>query len=100
MNISEIKGLVAAGLYVYSIHAEIERKMDELSFEEIEMALLSGKILEDYFDTGRGESCLIIGFAHNIPIHIVCGWRGNKICVIIAYVPKPPKFITPWKRGI
>ncbi len=43
--------------YVYSLHAEIERKADDLTFHQIERALLNGEILEDYPDTGRGESC-------------------------------------------
>ncbi len=73
---------------------------DGLSFEEIEMAMLSGEILEQYPDSGRGESCLVVGFAHNVPIHVVCGWRGEKLSIITVYIPKPPKFVTPWKRGM
>lgn len=99
MNIDIIKSRVKDDLYVYSLHAEIERKADSLTFEEIELALLSGEVLEDYPDKGRGESCLVLGFAHHTPIHIVCGWRGEQLCIITVYVPKPPKFITPWKRG-
>ena len=70
MNIDVIKSRVKDDLYVYSLHAEIERKADSLTFEEIELALLSGEVLEDYPDKGRGESCLVLGFAHHTPIHI------------------------------
>jgi hypothetical protein len=42
---------------------------------------------------------LVLGFADEIPVHIVCGWRGNKIAIITVYVPKPPKFIDPWTRS-
>ena len=54
---------------------------------------------EQYADTGRGESCLMLGFSDDIPIHIVCGWKGSKVVMITVYVPKPPKFIDPWTRG-
>jgi hypothetical protein len=99
MDIKEIIEKVRDQEYVYSLHADIERRSDELTFRQIESALLRGEILERYPDTGRGESCLILGFADDIPIHIVCGRRGMQIVIITVYVPKPPKFIDPWKRG-
>lgn len=97
MDINHIKDKIAKNEYFYSQHAEIERKADGLTFEQVEQAILSGIILEEYKDTGRGESCLILGFC-SIPIHIVCGWRGNKIVIITTYIPKLPKFIDPWTR--
>ena len=99
MNIDQIKEKVRDNQYMYSYHAEIERKADKLTFAQIETALLNSRILEQYADTGRGESCLVVGFAEEIPIHAVCGWRGEKIVLITVYVPRPPKFVDPWTRG-
>ena len=99
MDIDEIKARIRAGRYVYSQHAEIERRADGLTFAQIEEALLSGEILEQYADTGRGESCLIVGFAGDIPIHSVCGWRGERAALITVYIPRAPKFVDPWTRG-
>ena len=99
MNIDQIKEKVRDNQYMYSYHAEIERKADQLTFAQIETALLNSRILEQYADTGRGESCLVVGFAEEIPIHAVCGWRGEKIVLITVYVPRPPKFVDPWTRG-
>ncbi len=99
MDIQAIKERVRQQAYVYSLHADIERRSDELTFHQIENALLEGEILEQYPDTGRGESCLVLGFSDDIPIHIVCGWRGSEVVIVTVYVPKPPKFIDPWKRG-
>jgi hypothetical protein len=99
MDINEIKAKVRADQYVYTQHAEIERRSDELTFAQIEVALLTGEILEQYPDTGRGESCLIVGFAHDVPIHVVCGWRGDKVSLITVYIPGPPRFVDPWTRG-
>jgi len=73
MEIKIIRKKLKDNEYVYSLHAEIERKADELTFHQIEKALLNGEILEDYPDTGRGESCLVLGFSDDIPIHAVCG---------------------------
>lgn len=99
MDISLLKNKIANNEYVYTHHAEIERRADNLTFIQVETALLDSEILEQYPDTGRGESCLLVGFAKNLPIHMVCGWRGDKIVIITVYIPQPPKFINPWKRG-
>ncbi len=82
MLIEEIRLKVKSNQYVYTLHAEIERKADDLTFYQIEEAVINGIILEQYTDTGRGESCLISGFSENIPIHIVCGWRGDEIAIV------------------
>jgi hypothetical protein len=99
VDIDDIKTHVRSNQYVYSLHAEVERKADGLTFAQVEEALLNGEILEQYADTGRGESCLVLGFSGSIPVHAVCGWRGDKIALITVYVPRPPKFIDPWTRG-
>jgi hypothetical protein len=99
MNIETIQERVQNDQYLYSLHAEIERKADGLTFAQVETALLSGEILEHYPDTGRGESCLVVGFSGEIPIHMVCGWRGRKVALITVYIPTPPKFVDPWTRG-
>jgi len=99
MDIEEIQAKVRQNQYVYTQHAEIERKADDLTFVQIERALLGGEILEQYPDTGRGESCLVLGFADAMPIHAVCGWRGEKVAIVTVYVPRPPDFVDPRTRG-
>ena len=76
MDIDEIKAKVAADEYVYTHHADVERRGDGLTFAQVEQALLNAEVLEQYPDTGRGESCPLVGFASDVPIHVVCGWRG------------------------
>lgn len=99
MNIDEIKKKVRRWQYVYSDHADDERQDDDLTLTQVRQALLNSEILEQYSDTGRGESCLVLGFAKGIPIHIVCGWRGDDLIIITVYVPSSPKFVDPWTRG-
>ena len=99
LDIAEIKAKVHANAYVYSHHADLERKADNLTLTQVEEALLTSTILEQYPDTGRGASCLLVGFSEAIPIHVVCGWRGEKVVLITVYIPGPPKFVDPWTRG-
>lgn len=99
IDVENIKSCIRTNQYLYSLHADIERKADQLTFAQIEEALLHSDILEQYADTGRGESCLVVGFAVEVPIHVVCGWRAGKIVIITVYIPRPPNFIDPWTRG-
>ena len=66
----------------------------------MEEAVLNGRILEQYEDTGRGKSCLLVGFTRSgKPVHVVCGERGGWLVIITVYLPQPPKFKTPFERG-
>lgn len=98
MDIATIQGKINSGNYVYSLHADRERKHEGLTWQNIITALFAGRILEDYPDTGRGESCLVVGFSGTIPIHVVCGWREDDLVIITVYIPCPPKFIDPFTR--
>ena len=99
MVFEDIKRQVETGQYLYSQHADEERIEDDLTFNQIKKALLNGEIIEQYPDTGRGESCLVLGYADDLPIHIVCGQRNVKLVLITVYIPRPPKFINPRTRG-
>ncbi|MBF0540279.1 MAG: DUF4258 domain-containing protein [Nitrospirae bacterium] len=99
-DIEWIQRKVKENKYYYSKHGDQERQNENLTLREVEEAILSGRIIEQYQDTGRGDSCLVIGFTEKgIPIHIVCGKRSDWLAVITIYIPLPPKFITPYDRG-
>jgi len=100
IEIGQIHLCVDNGEYYFSKHGDDERQNDNLLVSEVEEALLSGNILECYEDTGRGESCLVAGFTHEgKPIHIVCGEREGWLVIVTVYIPKPPKFKSPYERG-
>ncbi len=99
MNLDSIKDKLRANEFFLSDHADYEAADENIEISEIRDAILNGEVLENYEDTGRGESCLLVGFANARPLHIVCGWRRNRVVVITVYLPKPPKFIDPWTRG-
>ncbi|MEW6585368.1 MAG: DUF4258 domain-containing protein [Nitrospirota bacterium] len=100
MEIEWIRQRISQGEYFFSKHGDQERQNDNLTISEVKEALLSGRILEQYQDTGRGESCLVVGFTEEgKPIHIVCGERGGWLVIITVYIPRPPKFKTPYERG-
>ena len=91
---------VGAEEYYFSRHGDEERQKENLPLAEVGQAISNGRVLEQYPDTGRGESCLVVGFTqHGLPVHAVCGRRGEWMVVVTVYVPKPPKFRNPYERG-
>jgi hypothetical protein len=82
MDIELIKSKVKLRELVFSNHGEEERMDEDLLASEIIDALLNGEMLEQYPDTGRGESCLILGFVNERPIHVVVGFRREKVIII------------------
>lgn len=99
-DIKWIQDKVRKEEYYFSRHGDKERQNDNLTILEVEEAILSGMILEQYVDTGRGESCLIVGFTNfGKPIHIVCGKTDEELTIITVYIPSPPKFKNPYERG-
>lgn len=100
MDIEEIKEKVKLGEYEISYHAEKERYAEDITLFDLESAIFNGEILESYADDPRGQSCLILGYSQNLPIHIVCGstpLKWNRI--ITVYLPKQPKWIDERTRA-
>ena len=62
ISLNWIQKQIQSGKYYFSKHGDQERQDDNLTVFEIEEALLTGRILEQYPDIGRGESCLVVGF--------------------------------------
>ena len=82
-----IRSLARAGKYVVSIHAEHERQSDKITTGELEAALRTSEIIEDYPEDVRGHSCLALGLADTRPIHVVCAIKDSprEILLITVY---------------
>ena len=100
LAIAWIQNKVKTREYYFSRHGDQERQNDNLTLFEVEEALCTGRILEQYEDTGRGESCLVAGFTDSgKPLHIVCGVMEHYLVIVTVYIPSPPKFKNPYERG-
>jgi hypothetical protein len=84
MDVQIIRSKAERKALVFSLHAEEERMDEGLTAQDIITAITKGEVLEQYPDTGRGESCLMLGFVDSKPIPV--------------YVPAPPHFSDPWTR--
>jgi hypothetical protein len=98
LTIAAIKDAVRQRQFYFSAHAEEARMDDNLTAAEVLEAILNDDILEQYPDTGRGQSCLVMGFSGEQALHVVCGVRGEALVIITVYIPGPPHFSDPRTR--
>lgn len=95
MNLLKIQQLIKKRAYLFSEHADEERTKDNLSAEEIEEAILSGKVIEERLDDPRGESRLIAGINEKGEhIHIVVGLRFGFPVIVTVYRPSKDEWIS------
>lgn len=88
MDFKAIKKHIKDKDYLFSEHADEERTKDQLTVEEVEQAILSGKVLEERLDDPRGESRLIGGKTEDGRfIHAVVGLRLGKPVIVTVYAP-------------
>ena len=81
-------------------HAHQEMVEEDIMLDEVLEAVVGGKVLENYPEHRRGPCCLIGGFTQaRRPLHVVCTTAQPVLIVITAYEPKPPKWVTPTRRG-
>lgn len=96
MDFKTIKAHIRKKDYLFSEHADEERTKDSLPVDEIQEAILSGKVIEERLDDPRGESRLVAGKSKNGKlIHAVVGLRFDKPVIVTNYQPSKEK----WKYG-
>jgi hypothetical protein len=93
LTVKFIKQSIINGGYELSLHADEERLAEGLTIVEIENALQSLELLEDYPNDPRGRSCLVLGYAETQPVHVVCGLtKQQKLLIITVYLPCLPEW--------
>lgn len=89
MGIQTIRSKIRRGEYDLSEHAHKERQKEQIEINEIEKTILKGDIIEEYLKDPRGKSGLIV----SKKLHVVCGFRGERLVIVTVYRPKPPTWI-------
>jgi hypothetical protein len=83
-----------------SLHAAEEALAETITRPEIEAALQTAQVLEDYPDWWSGPACLIYGQTEaGRDLHLVVSYSDLPVTIITAYLPRPPKWVTPTQRG-
>lgn len=80
-----------------SLHALTEARKDGLTTDDLEAAVMSGNLVEDY-----GERALLLYFApdYQIPVHLVLEFiePDERATIVTAYVPDRTLWETDWMR--
>ncbi len=93
MKIEGIKEKVSQGRYIISFTHTEKLRQRRMKAEDIERAIQTGAIIEDYPEDRRGPSCLILGFVGKRLLHVVCGrLDAEEILIITAYEPDPTEW--------
>jgi hypothetical protein len=83
-----------------SLHAAEAALTEHITRVEIEAALFSAQVLEDYPDWWLGPSCLVYGQTQTgRDLHIVVSYLELPVTIITVYEPRSPKWRTPTVRG-
>ncbi len=93
--IGAIRAKFASLLYEYSLHAVDQNILRHITRREIEEAIASGEVIEDYPTDKYGPSCLVLGFnSQGRPLHVQCTRPAEtRIKIITAYEPDPSEWL-------
>jgi len=83
-----------------TLHAHQEMVEEGITLDELLEALSSAEMLENYPQHRRGACCLVAGStASRRPLHVVCTTAQPTLVIVTVYEPRPPKWVTPERRG-
>lgn len=95
-QLAAIAGAISGGQYRYTVHGAQQRIARRIHRDEIEDAIASGEIIEDYPGHHYGPACLILGRTREgRPLHILCSVR-SMVDIITVYEPDP----TEWEADL
>ena len=97
MKIAALKEKMRQGRYIISFTHTEKLRRRRIKANDIEQAMETGTIIEDYPEDKRGPSCLVLGFVGRRPLHIVCGQANvDEVLIITAYEPDPAEWESDW----
>ena len=98
VDIGTIRGKIGRGSYEVSFTHTEKLRQRRIKAQDIEAAIKTGAIIEEYSEDPRGPSCLICGWAGARPLHVLCGrLNAEELLIITAYEPDPVEWEDDWK---
>ena len=93
MNLDSYRKLCHDETIVMTRHARQRLLERNISLDDVEQAIRTGKIIEEYPNDTPFPSCLILGDSANCePVHIVASTDNEFLYIITAYYPDPQKW--------
>jgi hypothetical protein len=93
--IEEIRSKIRTGQFEFAKHAVDQSIVRQISVEEMQDAIATGEVIEDYPDDKYGPSCLVLGFTQiGRPLHVQCSYPSRpSIKIITIYEPDPTRWV-------
>lgn len=99
-----IQSLVCAGDFFVSKHGDRELADDAIILSHVITSVVSGIVVEDYPDNGRGACVLVLQYdLDRRPAHVLWGLRRGTIrpaVLITAYRPNEGQWTSDWMRRL
>lgn len=96
LNIDNIRRICNLGNLLWTDHVAKRFRQRGIRTSDIENAIKTGEIIEEYPNDYPYPSCLILGLSvKNQLIHLVCGVGEDFLYIITTYFPDPNK----WEEG-
>jgi hypothetical protein len=97
-DIDEIRSLLARGAYDLSRHALRRTVERNIGADMIRAAGARAEVVEDYPGDKYTPSCLLLGFARGVPLHLHVSRRyTTSVRIITAYVPRAEDWLPGFK---
>jgi hypothetical protein len=95
-QMAQIARAVATGQYRYTVHGAQQQIARGIHRNELEEAIASGEIIEDYPQNHYDPACLIPGWTlAGRPLHVVCSVQSI-VAIITVYEPN----LTEWEADL
>ncbi len=89
-----IRELVRQGEYIIKMHSRQRMSERGIWMADVENALLTGRVIENYPLDPRGHSCLVLGEDQAGDwLHVVCNVSTDILAIVTAYYPEAQQWI-------
>lgn len=98
LDLSVLQKLCKEHKIQWTSHIVVRLLQRKIAQEDVENAILTGEIIEQYPDDYPNPSCLVLGLTiNNKKLHVVCGICDGLLWFITAYFPDPTKWNKDFK---
>ena len=91
-SIEDFKAISSLNKIVITQHSRKRFAERDIGINDVQNAINSGEIIEQYPNDFPFPSCLIFGYSEGRPIHVVASIDEGFMYIISAYVPSEEKW--------
>jgi hypothetical protein len=96
-KLDELRKTFVEKSYIFTEHASKRAAKRKILSHEVEEAIATGSVIEDYPDDKYGPSCLMLGVSQSGRIlHVQVSYPPN-VKIVTVYEPSPEEWEADWK---